>query len=247
MKFLSEKCRAMHLNNDCSTTCSGSMAMGTQIEDARRAMHIFLRSIPEGAYFNFYLFGSSFTSLFPGESQPYNSNTFNQAHFYATSIDSDMDGTEVLSPLKNIYSTPPKPGFSRQIFVLTDGEVSNTQEVIELVRKNAPNSRVFAFGLGDSPSRSLVNGIAAAGNGKAEFIKTGELLEKSVGRQLSRALQPAVTDVAVEIKGGKDVQQAPKVLPPVFKVSSNVKFYRGGIAKCTKLHESISKRFVEWI
>ena len=45
------------------------------------------------------------------------------------------------------------------MFVLTDGEVSNTSEVILLVQANAGNSRVFALGLGESASHELVEGI----------------------------------------------------------------------------------------
>ncbi|OQV19139.1 von Willebrand factor A domain-containing protein [Hypsibius exemplaris] len=210
--------------------CSGSMSDENKIDDARRAVQIFLRSIPEGAYFNFYKFGSRFESLFP-QSQLYSADTFAQAKAYADAINADLGGTEILEPLQKIYTSAPRSGFSRQIFVLTDGEVTNTQEVISLVRQNADNSRVFAFGLGQSPSRSLVNGIALAGNGKAEFIKHGEVLENSIGRQLARALQPSVTDVRVVFHGVTQVQQAPTVVPPVFKGDRQIVYAIFGLDK----------------
>ena len=192
---------------------------GQKIQDAQRAMQIFLRSIPEGAYFNFYLFGSTYKSLFQNKSQLFTADTFSQAKAYAAVLSADLGGTEILPLFEKIFSEPPQTDFSRQIFLMTDGEVTNTQEVIDLVRKNAANSRLFAFGLGESPSRSLVNGIAAAGNGKAEFIKQGDgQLENAVGRQLSRALQPAVTGVVVKFNGVANVRQAPSQLPAIFKV-----------------------------
>ncbi|GAV08173.1 hypothetical protein RvY_17904 [Ramazzottius varieornatus] len=195
--------------------CSGSMQDQGKIDEARRAMHIFLRSIPQGCAFNFYRFGSSFESLFP-QSQPYNADTFDKAKVYATTTQANLGGTEILEPLRKIYSEPVESGFARQLFVLTDGDVTNTDEVIQLVAHNASNTRVFAYGLGDSPSRSLVNGIAMAGNGKAEFIKKGEVLEEKIGRHLSRALQPAVTKTSVLWDGLRSVQQVPTTLPPVF-------------------------------
>ena len=47
-----------------------------------------------------------------------------------------------------------------QIFVLTDGEVSNSINVVDLVKRNSTQGRVFALGLGASASRHLVKGIA---------------------------------------------------------------------------------------
>ncbi|OWA55145.1 putative von Willebrand factor A domain-containing protein 5A [Hypsibius exemplaris] len=90
--------------------CSGSMSGGNKIGDAKRAMHIFLRSIPEGAYFNFYKFGSRFESLFP-ESQLYSADTFTQAKAYADAINADMGGTEILEPLQKIYTSAPMTKF----------------------------------------------------------------------------------------------------------------------------------------
>ncbi|XP_055343969.1 von Willebrand factor A domain-containing protein 5A-like [Paramacrobiotus metropolitanus] len=195
--------------------CSGSME-GDKIEDAKRAMQIFLRSIPEGCYFNFYRFGSTFESLFP-ESKLYSELTFKAAKSYADATAANLGGTEILQPLHKIFATPALSGFSRQLFILTDGEVSNTEQVIDLVKKNASDSRVFSFGIGDSCSRSLVNGIALAGNGKSEYCKHGEILEDKIGRHLERALQPAVVQASVLWEGVKNVQQVPYVLPPVFR------------------------------
>ena len=37
--------------------------------------------------------------------------------------------------------------------------------------------------------------MAKAGEGKAEFVKSGEAMDEKVLRQLNRALKPAFTDV----------------------------------------------------
>ncbi|GAU89685.1 hypothetical protein RvY_02204 [Ramazzottius varieornatus] len=195
--------------------CSGSMDEQGKIGEARRAMQIFLRSLPEGSYFNFYRFGSSFQSLFP-TSTAYSTESFEKAKNYSADTSANLGGTEILEPLQKIFSEPVKPNFARQIFLLTDGQVSNTDDVIALVNANADNTRVFAFGLGDSPSHSLIDGVALAGRGKAEYIKQGEVLEEKIGRHLNRALQPAITNAAVEWKGVDNVQQVPAKLPPVF-------------------------------
>lgn len=93
-----------------------------------------------------------------------------------------MGGTEILQPLKDVLGAAGVRGYSRQVFVLTDGEVSNagmrnagmrwfaeadtmkvsnTSEVINYVARQA-GSRVFALGLGEGASHELVEGIGKA-------------------------------------------------------------------------------------
>ena len=40
--------------------------------------------------------------------------------------------------------------------------------------------RVFTFGIGSGASTALVNGLAKAGDGSAEFIKEGERMQPKV-------------------------------------------------------------------
>ena len=63
--------------------------------------------------------------------------------------------------------------FGCQVFVLTDGQVSNTEAVISLVEKNNANTRVFSLGIGSSVSHHLVEGLARAGKGTSQFVTGG--------------------------------------------------------------------------
>ena len=45
-------------------------------------------------------------------------------------------GTQLLPPLQAILTKATHPKFPRQIFILTDGEVNNTEEVIAMTKKN---------------------------------------------------------------------------------------------------------------
>ena len=51
------------------------------------------------------------------------------------------------------------------MFLLTDGEVSNTEAVISAVRSqhSRTGARVFTFGVGTDVSHALVQGVATAG------------------------------------------------------------------------------------
>jgi hypothetical protein len=87
---------------------------------------------------------------------------------------------------------------AQQVLVLTDGEVTNTDEVIELARRHASTARFFTFGIGAGASQHLVRAGARASGGAAEFISPGERIEAKVMRQFTRVFAPALTDVTVE-------------------------------------------------
>jgi hypothetical protein len=192
---------------------SGSMG-GSSIHEAKNALQLCLRSLHEGSRFNIVGFGSRFEMLFP-ESRPYTDASLRAATRAVAAMDADLDGTEILAPLQAVLAMAPHPEVPRQLFLITDGQVTNTEAAIGLLRKHAATTRVFTFGIGRGASQHLVRGLARAGNGAAEFIYPGERIEPKVLRQLTKALAPALTDVRVDW-GGSRVTQAPSQVPPLF-------------------------------
>ena len=123
---------------------SGSMSGGF-INSARETLILFLKSLPEGCKFNIVGFGSSYEKLFPAVSVPYSQETLDKATRHAQRMQADLGGTELLRPLEYIFGEKTSSGLPRQIFVLTDGAVSNTDACIKKVRQNVKNSRYFSF------------------------------------------------------------------------------------------------------
>ena len=118
---------------------SGSMS-GSFIRSARETLVFFLKSLPEGCYFNIIGFGSSYEKLFP-RSVVYNEKHSEQAMKHTQSMTANLGGTELLPPLEYIFGSPCLKGFTRQVFVLTDGSVSNTDACIRQVRANVSTTR----------------------------------------------------------------------------------------------------------
>jgi hydrogenase maturation factor len=54
----------------------------------------------------------------------------------------------------------------RQIFILTDGGVSDTQNVIKMIRNNNKYCRVHCIGIGNGVSMDLIENGSKAGKGK---------------------------------------------------------------------------------
>lgn len=102
--------------------------------------------------------------------------------------------------MRALFNPPPPPFFFS--LAASSRQVSNTDQVISTVWANSDSTRLFAFGIGASVSRHLVNGIARAGGGAAEYVNPSAAGEDAAGggdrqsmhakvmAQLRRALQP---------------------------------------------------------
>jgi len=167
---------------------SGSMSGGS-IRRAGEALQLFLRSLPPGCRFNIIGFGSHTELLFDAP-QSYDAESLQVASHHAQTVQANLGGTELLQPLRQIFDRPVPNGFERRIVLLTDGQVCNTKEVINIARKNAATASIYTIGIGNGVSHELVEGLAEAGSGAAEFVAGSERLESKVVRQLQRALRP---------------------------------------------------------
>ncbi|KAM9733370.1 von Willebrand factor A domain-containing protein 5A-like isoform 6-T6 [Menidia menidia] len=185
----------------------------TRISSARDTLLLLLKSLPMGCYFNIYSFGSQFEHIFP-TSVEYSEKTMEDALKKVEQMQANLGGTEILQPLRHIYSQPCIPKQPRQLFVFTDGEVGNTKEVIALVRKNSGSHRCFSFGIGEGASSALINGLAKEGGGHAQFITGTDRMQPKVMQSLRFALQPAVEDISVTWSLPKEVS-ATVLSPPI--------------------------------
>ncbi|MBI4332738.1 MAG: VWA domain-containing protein [Chloroflexi bacterium] len=158
--------------------CSGSM-QGISIAEARAALEIFLRGLAPGTEFNLYRFGSSFDKLFPS-SQKYTPDSLDQALRYLSRTDADLGGTEVLAPLADIFARPAGAGSARSIILITDGQIGNEAEILDLVRRqDAAKARLFAVGIGHGPNEYFIKQICRISGGAAEMIAPGERIERT--------------------------------------------------------------------
>ena len=199
---------------------SGSMG-GNPIIEARGALKTCLEMLPPTVLFNIIGFGSSFASLFK-ESQQADKASLKKAIDHAKKITANLGGTDILPPFNHIYRQKLIPGTPRNIFVLTDGGVGNTQDVKSTVQQNSNSTRVFSFGIGSGVSEALVKGMARLGKGKSVFIRDVTNMKGVISSQLQAALQPALTDVKVQFKGIDIKQIAPNTLPPIFNLEQYI-------------------------
>ena len=197
--------------------CSGSMT-GSSIEAARNALLLCLRSLQKGDLFNLVFFGSAYRKLFD-ESRAFDQNSLDDATRTVVCIDADLGGTEILSPLSDVLGGR-RGKLPLRLLLLTDGEVGDEKDVIELAARHAESATIFTLGIGYGASDYLVGGLARASGGWAEFVHPNERIEPKVMRQMARVGAGETGLVSVDWAGLAPDLVAPADLPPLFPGST---------------------------
>lgn len=125
-------------------------------------------------------------------------------------------GTELLPALRRALSMSVNQGSSRSIVVVTDGYVDVEKESFQLVRSKLGEANLFAFGIGSSVNRWLIEGLAHSGRGEPFFVLSPTEASETARRFRDYISSPVLTDIKVSYEGfdARDVQ--PEALPDVF-------------------------------
>ena len=191
---------------------SGSMH-GYPLETAKVLLDRLIGSLRPSDTFNVMLFSGSNKLLAP-ESVPATRANIERA----LQTIREMGGggsTEIVPALKRVAAMPKRPEVSRSVILVTDGYVTVENEVFALVRKNLGQANVFAFGIGSSINRHLIEGIARAGQGEA-FIVTKPAEAAAEADRLRRMIEsPVLTQVKARFEGLDTYDVMPAQLPDV--------------------------------
>lgn len=191
---------------------SGSMH-GYPLDTAKTLLQDLIKGLRPSDTFNVMLFSGSNQMLSP-QSVPATRPNINQA-LRAIAAMGGGGSTEIVPALKRIAALPKAGDVSRSVIIVTDGYVTVESEVFALVRQNLNQSNVFAFGIGHSVNRHLIEGIARAGQGEA-FIVTQPDQAAAQAERLRRIIDsPVLTQVKARFEGLDVYDVQPAQLPDV--------------------------------
>jgi Ca-activated chloride channel homolog len=124
-------------------------------------------------------------------------------------------GTELLPALKRAISLKKTENYARTVIIATDGYVSVEEEVFDLIRNNLNDANMFAFGIGSSVNRHIIEGMARVGMGEPFVItKPGEAPEKAE-RFRTMIQSPVLTKVKLNFNGFAAYDVEPPSIPDV--------------------------------
>jgi len=163
---------------------------GKPISLAKESLKLFVKSLPEGSMFNVISFGSSFESIFASPVEYSNSNV-NMALTVLQEFDANLGGTEIYAPLESAFKNP-SSSLQKHVYLITDGCISDEQNVISLILTNNATHCVHTIGIGSGVSTSLIIEASAAGRGSHYFVDekaTG--LNEIIINALCASMEPA--------------------------------------------------------
>ncbi|HJP91723.1 MAG TPA: VIT domain-containing protein [Pyrinomonadaceae bacterium] len=213
---------------------SGSMD-GFPINTSKRLLRDLISKLRPTDLFNVVLFAGDANVLAP-QSLPANQQNISRA-IGLIEQQRGSGGTELLAAIQQAMSLPRQDSISRSIVLVTDGYVSGEQGVFDHIRANLNQCNVFAFGIGTSVNRYLIEGVAKAGMGEP-FIVSEEGEAEAVADKFREYIQtPVLTDIRVRAIGFDAYDLNPVQFPDLMAQRPIILFgkWRGPVAGAIEL------------
>lgn len=192
---------------------SGSM-MGFPLDTAKNLLRDLVKVLRTEDTFNVVTFasGSGVLSETPLPANPENVLLANRF------IDSQHagGGTELESAIKRSLALPGGENRSRSILLITDGFITADAEVRDLIRAGIGKANLFAFGIGSSVNRELMESIARAGGGEPTIVTSGSEVASAAKRFREMVSNPVLAKVRIEAEGVTLGSIEPDPHPDVF-------------------------------
>jgi Ca-activated chloride channel homolog len=191
---------------------SGSMS-GFPIEKAKETMKLALDNLYPNDTFNLITFSGDEHILFP-EPVPATKENLARAQAFLESRNGS-GGTEMMKAIKASMDPSDSQDHVRIVVFMTDGYVGNDMEILGEVQKH-PKARVFAFGIGSSVNRFLLDGMAKYGRGEVEYLGLNDDGSAAARRMYERVRSPLLTDISIDWNGLPVADVYPKTVPDLF-------------------------------
>ena len=192
---------------------SGSMH-GFPLDTAKMLVRALVRELRPIDRFNVLLFAGG-SSLLAPRSLPATPENLETA--LATIERQDGGGsTELAAALRRALALPGEQGVARSTLVITDGYVDAEAATFDLIRGTLDRSNVFAFGIGSSVNRHLIEGMARAGQGEPFVVTNPGEAEEVAARFRTYVHAPLLTDVRVTMDGFDAHDVEPQSFPDLF-------------------------------
>jgi Ca-activated chloride channel family protein len=192
---------------------SGSMN-GFPLDTAKKLMGDLVNVLRPSDTFNIVVFADGSETFSPVSVSATRSNLTRALQFIGRK--QGGGGTRLLAALKSAVAIPRQPVVSRSIVLLTDGYIEAESDVFDYVRTQLDGANFFAFGIGGSVNRYLIEGVAHAGLGEP-FVVTRPDEATEVAARLRRYIDsPVLTGIDVKFLGFDAYDVEPRRIPDMF-------------------------------
>ncbi|KZK76868.1 Vault protein inter-alpha-trypsin [Pseudovibrio sp. W64] len=193
---------------------SGSMG-GAPIAASKAFMRAAINNLRPDDYFRILRFANETTAF---EEQSLIASEHNkQAGLEYVSGLYTGGGTELNAALNAAFGTQQPKDTTRIVVFLTDGYIGNERKVIQTVANRIGKARLYAFGVGSSVNRFLLEALATEGRGYARYVEADESFHETAEAFAKDLKTPVLTDVSIDWNELEVEEQSPTKLPDLFE------------------------------
>ena len=191
---------------------SGSMS-GFPIDKAKETMRLAIDGLNPHDTFNLITFAGNTHVLFP-EPVPATRSNVRKAQAFLSSHRGG-GGTEMMKAIRVALDPSDSQEHVRIVCFMTDGYIGNDMAILGEIQKH-PNARIFAFGIGSSVNRFLLDKMAEHGRGEVEYVSLNDDGSATARRFHERVQHPLLTDISLDWNDLDVSEIYPKQLPDLF-------------------------------
>ncbi len=191
---------------------SGSMN-GFPIDTAKELMRNLLPKLRPTDHFNLVFFSGANYVWSPKGSRPATEANIREGMDKILK-ENGSGGTELMGGLEAAYAIPPLgKGISRTVVVVTDGYVGVEAKAFRFIRERLDQANLFAFGIGSSVNRGLIEGMARAGLGEPFVVLDPQKAKAEADKLREMIERPALTDIEIQFGDAGAYEVAPEKIP----------------------------------
>jgi Ca-activated chloride channel homolog len=179
---------------------SGSMS-GLPIETSKSLVRSVLDGLRPDDVFNIFVFSGGEGQLWQGP-RPNTPENVLEAKRYLNDLQGS-GGTEMLAGVRHAVTGQHDARYLQMYVFCTDGFVGDEERILGFIGRERGSARFFAFGVGSSVNRYLIEGIGRLGGGKAMAVlpRDAQAAQRAASRFFEYIDSPVLTDAAVDWNG----------------------------------------------
>lgn len=199
---------------------SGSMS-GPSMEQAKKALALAVSRIDPRDSFSVIDFDDK---LIPMSSSILPATSENKAAAVRFVDDLQADGGTMMAPAlelafqqideakRRVSST----GRVRQVIFMTDGAVSNEDELFKLIHDHLDKTRLFTVGIGAAPNTYFMRKAAELGRGTFTYVGSPDEVEPKMGELFAKLESPVLSGIEIDFGQGARVEAWPQKIPDLY-------------------------------
>lgn len=196
---------------------SGSMG-GAPMQASKKFMDAALKNLRPSDFFRIIPFANHTQNYAKGSTQA-SAYNIRKARAYVNRLNAG-GGTEIDNAIRTAFSTAQPADTMRIVVFLSDGYIGDEARVLRTIRQQIGKARIYAFGVGNSVNRYLLDAMSDEGRGYARYVSVDEDPSEVAEMLAANLKSPLLTDITIDWGDLEVYGVTPARIPDLFAGNS---------------------------